>query len=137
MFARARNRRHAWELMDLGAQVMRETFHSSLEMGERGAGRAGRAAGGRAPSTRARFREHDERLLRAQYLVYDDEDALLQIARKEARRELEELFERRRRRRRCSARSPMRPQRRERGEAGMTARAGMTDASASRVRACR
>ena len=35
MFARARNRRHAWELMDLGVEVVRETFHSSLKMGER------------------------------------------------------------------------------------------------------
>ena len=38
-----------------------------------------------------RFREHDERLLRAQYEVRDDEAALLQSAR-EARRELEDLF---------------------------------------------
>ncbi|MNP83636.1 hypothetical protein D3C76_1826430 [compost metagenome] len=38
-----------------------------------------------------RFREHDQRLLRAQYLIRDDEDALLQST-QDARRELEELF---------------------------------------------
>ena len=38
-----------------------------------------------------RFRELDERLLDAQYLVYDDEDALRQTN-ADARRELEQLF---------------------------------------------
>ena len=38
-----------------------------------------------------RFREHDEALLRSQYLVHDDEQALLQSA-QDARRELEQLF---------------------------------------------
>ena len=38
-----------------------------------------------------RFRDHDARLLRAQYLIRDDEDALLQST-QDARRELEELF---------------------------------------------
>jgi monovalent cation:proton antiporter-2 (CPA2) family protein len=90
VFARARNRRHAWELMDLGAQVVRETFHSSLVMGERvlvalGAGEA------EAARDAHRFREHDEALLRSQYLVHDDEQALLQST-QDARRELEQLF---------------------------------------------
>jgi glutathione-regulated potassium-efflux system protein KefB len=40
----------------------------------------------------ARFRELDERLLEAQYLVYDDEDALRQTN-VDARKELEQLFE--------------------------------------------
>jgi glutathione-regulated potassium-efflux system protein KefB len=38
-----------------------------------------------------RFREVDERLLEAQYLVYDDEDALRQTN-VDARKELEQLF---------------------------------------------
>jgi glutathione-regulated potassium-efflux system protein KefB len=38
-----------------------------------------------------RFRELDERLLEAQYLVYDDEDALQQTN-ADARKELEQLF---------------------------------------------
>jgi voltage-gated potassium channel Kch len=90
VFARARNRRHAWELMDLGAQVVRETFHSSLVMGERVLVALG-AEKEAAARDAQRFREHDEALLRSQYLVHDDEGALLQSA-QEARRELEELF---------------------------------------------
>jgi len=39
-----------------------------------------------------RFREHDERMLATQHLVYDDEAALLESARK-GRTELEHLFE--------------------------------------------
>ncbi len=35
VFARARNRQHAFKLMDLGVEVaVRETFHSSLELGQ-------------------------------------------------------------------------------------------------------
>ena len=39
-----------------------------------------------------RFRAHDEKLLRAQHLVYDDDAAVLQTAR-DARLDLEKLFE--------------------------------------------
>ena len=90
VFARARNRRHAWQLMDLGAEVVRETFHSSLRLGERvlvALGQSETLAASRAE----RFREHDEALLRAQYQVQDDEAALIQTSR-EAREELEQLF---------------------------------------------
>ncbi len=90
VFARARNRRHAWELMDLGANVVRETFHSSLVMGERVLAALGLPEAAAAESAR-RFREHDEALLRSQYLVYDDEAALIQTA-QDAREELEQLF---------------------------------------------
>ena len=38
-----------------------------------------------------KFHDHDVRLLRAQYEVHDDEDALLQTV-QDARRELEDLF---------------------------------------------
>jgi glutathione-regulated potassium-efflux system protein KefB len=91
IFSRARDRRHAWQLMDLGAHAIRETFHSSLRMGEEIL-----VALGIAPEVARdhahRFREHDERLLNTQYLVHDDEDALLQSSR-DARRELEQLFD--------------------------------------------
>jgi len=76
--------------MDLGAEVVRETFHSSLVMGERILVRLGlppEAAAERAK----RFREHDEALLRTQYLVQEDEAALIQTS-QQARRELEQLF---------------------------------------------
>jgi len=90
VYARARNRRHAWQLMDLGAQAVRETFHSSLVMGERilvSLGTDPDVARERAQ----RFREHDEALLRTQYLVQDDEKAIIQTV-EQARRELEQLF---------------------------------------------
>ncbi len=91
VLARARDRRHAWQLQDLGAKVFRELFGSSLEMG-----REVLVALGvdplQAEARVRRFRAFDERLLEAQRLLQDDEDALLQSAR-DARRELAELFE--------------------------------------------
>ncbi|MFC7302301.1 monovalent cation:proton antiporter-2 (CPA2) family protein [Cognatiluteimonas weifangensis] len=90
VFARARNRRHAWELMDLGAQAVRETFHSSLKLGERVLVALG-ASDAVAADRAERFREHDEKLLVAQHLIHDDEAALIQTS-QEARRELEQLF---------------------------------------------
>jgi glutathione-regulated potassium-efflux system protein KefB len=90
VFARARNRRHAWELMALGAEVVRETFHSSLKLGERVLVALG-AAPDVAASRAERFREHDEKLLQAQYQVQDDEAALIQTS-QQARRELEQLL---------------------------------------------
>jgi glutathione-regulated potassium-efflux system protein KefB len=90
VFARARNRRHAWELMDLGAEVVRETFHSSLKLGERVLVALGDPAPLAARSVE-RFREHDERLLLAQQQVRDDEAALVQTS-QEARKDLEQLF---------------------------------------------
>ena len=89
--ARARDRRHAWQLMDLGAVPIRETLHSSLKLGEHVLTALG-VAPEIARDHTERFREHDERMLNAQYLVHDDEAALLQSA-KDARKELEELFE--------------------------------------------
>jgi voltage-gated potassium channel Kch len=90
VFVRARDRRHAWQLMDFGVKPLRETFGSSLEMGRDvlvALGVPADVANARAE----RFREVDERLLEAQYLVYDDEDALRQTN-VDARKELEQLF---------------------------------------------
>lgn len=91
VYARARNRQHAFKLMDLGVEVVRETFHSSLVMGQRVMESLGMPAD-TALARRERFREHDEALLREQHLVYDDEAALI-ASNKEALRELERLFE--------------------------------------------
>lgn len=91
IYARARNRQHAFKLMDLGAEVVRETFHSSLVMGRRvmeALGVAPEEAAGKAE----RFRHHDEALLREQHLVYDDEAALI-ASTNEALRDLATLFE--------------------------------------------
>ena len=90
VFARARDRRHAWQLMDMGARVFREMFGSSLEMG-----REVLVAMGLAPEQAddrvRRFRTFDLKLLEAQRLLQDDEDALVQST-KDARRELMDLF---------------------------------------------
>ncbi|MGV8932521.1 MAG: monovalent cation:proton antiporter-2 (CPA2) family protein [Luteimonas sp.] len=91
VFARARDRQHAWRLMDLGAVVFRELFGSSVQMGEQvlaALGISEEMAGNHA----RRFREHDEELLRAQHLVYDDDAALMQTSR-ESRADLMQLFE--------------------------------------------
>jgi voltage-gated potassium channel Kch len=90
VLARARNRRHAWELMDLGAEVVRETFLSSLYLGERVLVALGTPEAIAADRAR-RFRAHDEALLQTQHQVYDDEAALIQTS-QEARRDLEQLF---------------------------------------------
>ena len=91
IYARARNRQHAFRLMDMDVQIVRETFHSSLVMGERVL-RALGLSEEEARERRERFREHDEALLRQQHLVYDDEAALIQSS-QEALKDLERLFE--------------------------------------------
>ncbi|HEX5959737.1 MAG TPA: monovalent cation:proton antiporter-2 (CPA2) family protein [Rhodanobacteraceae bacterium] len=94
IIARARNRQHAFRLMDLATDpddVVRETFYSSLKM----AALTLRALGMSEQQAHASvelFREHDERLLRDQHLVYDDDVALRQTTR-EAYEELQGLFE--------------------------------------------
>jgi len=90
--ARARNRQHAFRLMDLNVDdVVRETLHSSLEMARlvlEDLGLTPQQASERVE----KFRSHDAELLKSQYLVYDDEAALMQGA-KEAFSDLERLFE--------------------------------------------
>ena len=84
VFARAHDRRHAWQLMDLGVEVFRETFASGLEMGREVLVALGvpREA---AEERTQRFREHDEHLLATQHLIYDDESALLESAQAQPR----------------------------------------------------
>jgi glutathione-regulated potassium-efflux system protein KefB len=91
ILARARNRQHAWRLMDLGAEPFRELLGTSLELGERVLLELGVPADVAADHVH-RFREHDEALLREQYLVYDDDAAVMQSAR-HARDDLLQLFE--------------------------------------------
>ncbi|WP_122317330.1 monovalent cation:proton antiporter-2 (CPA2) family protein [Pseudomonas cichorii] len=91
IIARARNRQHVHRLIDVGAQAVRETFYSSLEMSRQtllGLGLSQAQADARI----SRFKRHDEQVLAAQHLVYDDEAKVLQTAR-EARQELAQLFE--------------------------------------------
>jgi len=91
ILARARNRQHAWRLMDLGAEPFRELLGSSLELGERVLREVGVPAAVAADHVR-RFRAHDEALLREQYLVYDDDAAVVQSGR-QARADLLRLFD--------------------------------------------
>jgi monovalent cation:proton antiporter-2 (CPA2) family protein len=92
ILARARNRQHAFALMDAGVtEVTRETYASSLEI----AGAVLEALGESAANAREavrRFREHDQKTLQAQYEVKDDEEKFLatSIA---AAKQLERLFE--------------------------------------------
>lgn len=93
VFARARNRKHAYRLMDLGVQVIwRETFLSAVDMG-----RAVLESLGTDPAQAralvARFAEHDERRLNEYHSEHDDEEKMRELA-KESARELEEMFAR-------------------------------------------
>ncbi|MCK9798326.1 monovalent cation:proton antiporter-2 (CPA2) family protein [Pseudomonas sp. MAFF 302030] len=91
IIARARNRQHVHRLVDLGAEAIRETFYSSLEMSRRTLLGLGLTQA-QADSRIQRFTSHDQQLLKAQHAVYDDAAKVLQTA-QEARAELARLFE--------------------------------------------
>jgi len=91
IYARARNRKHAYQLMDLGVTVIRrETFLSSLDL-------AGSVLKGlglsnfESQKTVETFETHDEILLWAHYWHHNDENTM-QALTKEAAEELEELL---------------------------------------------
>ena len=91
LLARARNRQHALRLMDIGVRyLIRETLGSSLEMSQHVLESLGMSRQEAARSVKT-FREHDERSLRAQLDIRDDEQKLIQTSR-DAARELEGLF---------------------------------------------
>jgi voltage-gated potassium channel Kch len=92
ILARARNRRHAYLLMDRSVDgLVRETFHSSLRMAEEAL-----AALDVSPEEAARsvalFRDHDERNLRETHAIYRNEKQLIQST-QQATEELIRLFE--------------------------------------------
>ena len=89
--ARARNRRHAHKLMDLGiTHIFRETLLSSLAMSERVLEMLGfdQEEVRRVIDT---FAERDKRLLDEQHAIHHDEERLIQSA-KDTARELESLL---------------------------------------------
>ncbi len=92
IYARARNRQHAYQLMDVGVtHIERETFLASLSLAQRllcGLGLSKE----QVDEAARRFRAHDESLLQRQHLVYRDEAQLIASARQGAE-ELERLFE--------------------------------------------
>jgi glutathione-regulated potassium-efflux system protein KefB len=91
IYARARNRQHAYRLMELGISVVwRETFLSSLDMARgvlKGLGLPDFAAA----RTIEIFREHDEKRLYSLYGEHRNEERMRMLAKKAAE-ELEELF---------------------------------------------
>ncbi|WP_271411120.1 monovalent cation:proton antiporter-2 (CPA2) family protein [Pseudomonas sp. Q1-7] len=91
VIARARNRQHVHRLLDLDAIPVRETFHSALEMSRLALLGLGLDED-QADARIRRFQRHDEDVLAAQHKVYDDDAAMIQTAR-EARAELENLFD--------------------------------------------
>jgi monovalent cation:proton antiporter-2 (CPA2) family protein len=92
IYARARNRMHAYQLMDIGVEhVERETLLASLEVARvllQGLGFTAKTADEAA----RRFRAHDANLLKQQHKIYRDEAQLIASARQGAE-ELERLFE--------------------------------------------
>ncbi|MBJ9974681.1 cation:proton antiporter [Pseudomonas sp. S75] len=91
VIARARNRQHVHKLVDVGAEPIRETYYSSLEMTRLtliGLGLSEQQAADRIQ----RFTEHDQQVLEAQGRVRDDRAKVMQTA-QEARVELQRLFE--------------------------------------------
>ncbi len=92
ILARARNRRHAFLLMDRGIDgLVRDTFYSSLELGRLALLGLGIEAAAAAHAV-ALFRDHDEKTLVASHAIYRDETQLIQTTR-DAAEELESLFE--------------------------------------------
>ena len=92
IYARARNRQHAFSLMDLGvAGLIRDTFLSSIELTRQILVVLGRSAEEALDAVEL-FREHDEKSLQKQHAIHHDEEALLQSA-KESREQLRRLFD--------------------------------------------
>jgi monovalent cation:proton antiporter-2 (CPA2) family protein len=92
IFARARNRQHAFRLMDLDVRyAIRETLGSSLEMSGKVLETLGLSKSNALETVR-RFRAHDEATLAKQLAVKDDESKFLQTTRESAE-QLRHLFE--------------------------------------------
>lgn len=91
IIARARNRRHAHKLMDLGVEhIFRETLHSSLAMTEVVLRDLGHSDGD-AKRLIDMFFERDAKLLVEQHAIHDSEEMLIQSV-KDAADELETLL---------------------------------------------
>lgn len=92
IIARARNRQHALQLMDMGIEpVIRETYRSSLLMTREVLQALGLDAES-AKNVVRRFSDHDKKLLKYQKEIFKDEARLIQVS-KDAAAELQALFE--------------------------------------------
>ncbi len=93
IYARARNRQHAYRLMALGITILqRDTFLSSLALAQDVLVGIGMRTA-EAEKTVAAFRAHDERRLLEHHTHYTDEEKMRALA-KAAAKELEEMFDR-------------------------------------------
>ncbi len=91
IFARARNRAHVYELMNLGVTLIsRETFGSSLEMARDLLVDLG-VETSKAERMVAKFRDHDEKTLQGQYEIHGDEKKMIAFNR-QAVAQLADLF---------------------------------------------
>jgi len=91
--ARARNRKHAYRLMDIGGiTVWREVFYSSLKMAGDVLKNLG-IPGHEAEKAVSTFEKHDRRRLSRDHESHTDEERMMYLARESAK-ELEELFSR-------------------------------------------
>jgi glutathione-regulated potassium-efflux system ancillary protein KefC/glutathione-regulated potassium-efflux system protein KefB len=80
IIARARNRRHAHALMDLGVEhIFRETFLSSLTMSMRVLSSLG-VEEDEIEAVAARFRARDAQLLKEQHAIHHSEEQMIQSA---------------------------------------------------------
>jgi monovalent cation:proton antiporter-2 (CPA2) family protein len=92
IFARARDRQHAFRLADLGVRYyIRETLASSLEMSVQVMEALGLSKAAAADTAR-RFRAHDQETFAKQRAVKDDDKKLIQTSRESAE-QLLHLFE--------------------------------------------
>ncbi len=84
VYARARNRNHVHQLMDLGVKVIRrETFAAALDLSKellRGLGLPEREV----RTTVETFARHDELLLTENYKYYNDQQKMMDLARSDA-----------------------------------------------------
>lgn len=92
IYARAHDRAHAYQLMDLGVHVInRETYLSSLDLAQKILVALGHDPA-RTEANIRRFRDYDEELMKRQHAIHQDEAKLIESV-KESLRELEELLE--------------------------------------------
>lgn len=91
IFARARNRRHAYELFKAGVDYYRrETFDSSLTMAQEAMKLLGASAAA-VQRKAVRFMEHDEKTLQRSFEFFEQEPELISFSR-QASGELEQIL---------------------------------------------
>ncbi|MBS0289216.1 MAG: cation:proton antiporter [Proteobacteria bacterium] len=92
ILARARNRRHAYNLYKAGVDYFkRETFDSALSMGQAAMRRMGKPAQELRYKAK-KFKQHDEKTLKTSFAFFEKEPELISFS-KQARHELERILQ--------------------------------------------